>query len=211
MVSTQIRARGIKNQAVLRAMETVPRHLFVPARLLEEAYTDHPLPLGHEQTISQPYIVALMTEMIAPVPGDRILEIGTGSGYQAAIIASTGAEVISLERIPEIADQARENLRANEMQQVQVILSDGTRGWQDGAPYNGIIITAATPAVPEPLLEQLAEGGRLVAPVGPPQIQELVRLTKVKGEIITEKFCSVRFVPLIGEYGWKKDKSGLSI
>jgi protein-L-isoaspartate(D-aspartate) O-methyltransferase len=184
-------------------MEEVPRHVFVPAHLSEEAYDDHPLPIGHEQTISQPYIVALMTELLAPAQGDSILEIGSGSGYQAALIAAMGAKVTSLERIPEIADLARENLQKVNSSGIEIILCDGTLGWPSNAPYDGIIITAATPSVPAPLLEQLAEGGRLVAPVGPAQMQDLIRLTKVQGEVISEKFCSVRFVPLIGEFGWK--------
>jgi protein-L-isoaspartate(D-aspartate) O-methyltransferase len=203
MVSSQIRARGIKNPALLKAMGLVARDCFVPSHLSHEAYEDHPLPIGHEQTISQPYIVALMTELLGPVPGDHILEIGTGSGYQAAIISSMGAEVVTIERIPEVADIARANLLKADITGVDIFVSDGTLGWPEKAPYNGIIITAATPEIPAPLLSQLAEGGRLIAPVGSPQIQELIRLTRKNGEIISENFCSVRFVPLIGEYGWK--------
>lgn len=206
MVRNQIRARGVTNEAVLRAMETVPRHLFVPASLSDSAYRDYPLPIGHGQTISQPYIVALMTEMLAPMPGERILEIGTGSGYQAAVIETIGAEVISLERIPTVADQAVENLKKCGIQHVRIITSDGTEGWEENAPYSGILITAGAPEVPQPLIDQLAEGGRLVAPVGSISVQELVRLMKREGEISTERFCSVRFVPLLGTLGWKEGR-----
>ncbi|MFH0967520.1 MAG: protein-L-isoaspartate(D-aspartate) O-methyltransferase [Methanobacteriota archaeon] len=206
MVNTQLRSRGIKNLDVLRAMSTIPRHMFAPKHLSDEAYADHPLPIGHDQTISQPYIVAQMTELLSPVKGDNILEIGTGSGYQAAIISAIGARVISLERLAVVADLARENLRNAGIETVTVHVSDGTLGWPDGAPYDGIIITAATPQIPVPLMSQMAVGGRLIAPVGPPQIQDLVRLTRTNDGYQEERFGSVRFVPLIGEYGWK-DKS----
>jgi protein-L-isoaspartate(D-aspartate) O-methyltransferase len=206
MVSTQIRSRGIKNPEVLRAMEVIPRHLFVPQHLSDEAYSDHPLPIGHEQTISQPYIVALMTELLSPVKGDKILEIGTGSGYQAAIISALGASVISLERLSVVGDIARENLRNAGIDTVSVFISDGTLGWPDGSPYDGIVITAATPQIPAPLINQMAVGGRLVAPVGPPQIQDLVRVTRTAEGVKEEHFGAVRFVPLIGEYGWKEKR-----
>jgi protein-L-isoaspartate(D-aspartate) O-methyltransferase len=204
MVRNQIRARGIKNQAVLQAMETMPRHLFVPAALSGQAYQDYPLPIGHGQTISQPYIVALMTEFLDPHPGDRILEIGTGSGYQAAVIATMGAAVTSIERIAAVADQARTNLKRTAIRGVRVIEGDGTEGWPEDAPYDGILITAASPAIPGPLIAQLKEGGHLIAPVGTLQVQDLVKLVKRQGEIITEPISSVRFVPLLGRYGWNE-------
>lgn len=202
MVRTQIRARGVKNQHVLRAMESVPRHMFIPETLSYEAYGDHPLPIGHEQTISQPYIVALMTELLAPAENDQVLEIGTGTGYQAAVLSAMGARVISLERIPALADLARMNLERAGIENVTVIVTDGTVGWEKEAPYDCILITAATPTVPSPLIHQLAMGGRLVAPVGTAQIQELIRLTKREDGITKEQFGGVRFVPLIGKYGW---------
>ena len=202
MVNTQIRSRGVKNQSVLSAMEQIPRHLFVPEEFTHLAYHDHPIPIGHDQTISQPYIVARMTELLAPEAGDQVLEIGTGTGYQAAVLAAMGTNVISLERIPALAEGARENLQRARIQNVTVFVADGTLGWKDMAPYDGIIITAATPAIPPLLMQQLADDGRLVAPVGTAQMQELVRLTKRFQGIFTERFEGVRFVPLIGKYGW---------
>lgn len=207
MVQTQIRSRGISDQRVLRAMEIVPRHLFTPLDQSSLAYSDHPLPIGYGQTISQPYIVARMTELLHPQPGDTILEIGTGSGYQAAIMATIGARVISLERIPAVADAARANLKKAQITDVTVHLSDGTIGWTEGAPYNGILITAAAPSVPPPLLSQLVPNGRLVAPVGSADLQVLLRLTRREENIEEERFESVRFVPLIGKFGWTDNSS----
>lgn len=205
MVRWQIEARGVKNPRVLQAMRSVPRHLFVPEPYAREAYQDYPLPIGNDQTISQPYIVAVMTELLSPEKGDLILEIGTGSGYQAAILVACGASVISIERIPAVADLAKRNLTRAGIRNVLVLCQDGTLGYAEKAPYNGILITAATPALPEPLLEELADGGRLVAPVGDRDIQELTRVTRNKDEYHTERFGAVRFVPLIGMYGWKKE------
>jgi protein-L-isoaspartate(D-aspartate) O-methyltransferase len=210
MVSTQIRARGIRDPDILRAMEMVPRHIFVPDSLSAEAYLDHPLPIGHGQTISQPFIVAEMSELLAPVRGSDILEIGTGSGYQAAVLAEAGARVTSLERISKVADSARTNLHNAGYDGVTVIVSDGTRGWLDRAPYDGIIITAATPIIPSPLPGQLRDGGRLVCPVGPPHIQEMIRLTRTGTGFKEERFGAVRFVPLIGEFGWSEETYGHS-
>lgn len=204
MVSSQIRVRGIRDPDILRAMEAVPRHMFVPDHLTGEAYLDRPLPIGHGQTISQPFIVAQMTELLAPVKGLKILEIGAGSGYQAAVLSEAGARVITLERISAVADLARTNLHTAGYDHVTVFVCDGTLGWPDSAPYDGILITAATPAVPTPLISQLAEGGRLIAPVGPPQIQEMIRLTRTDSGFSEERYGAVRFVPLIGEYGWKE-------
>jgi len=206
MVRWQIEARGVKNPRVLQAMRSVPRHLFVPESYAREAYQDYPLPIGNGQTISQPYIVAVMTELLSPESGDLILEIGTGSGYQAAILAACGAQVISIERIPQVADLAEENLRKAGIHNIRVFCMDGTAGYPDKAPYNGILITAATPRLPPPLLEELAEGGRLVAPVGDQHIQELIRVVRTGDEYHTERYGGVRFVPLIGMYGWKKEE-----
>ncbi|HWQ63171.1 MAG TPA: protein-L-isoaspartate(D-aspartate) O-methyltransferase [Methanospirillum sp.] len=202
MVQTQILSRGVKNKRVLRAMEMVPRHFFVPEEFAGVAYHDHPIPIGHDQTISQPYIVARMTELLAPEEGDIILEIGTGSGYQAAVLSAMGARVISLERIVELVDGALSNLQKAGVGNVSVFVSDGTLGWENMAPYDGIIITAATPAVPSILIEQLAVNGRIVAPVGPQHMQVLVRLTRSTEGIRREEYDGVRFVPLIGRNSW---------
>jgi len=202
MVEYQIAARGIRDQRVLSAMKEVPRHLFVPPPYNKSAYEDCPLPIGNGQTISQPYIVALMTELLALRPTDSVLEIGAGCGYQAAVLAALVRQVTTIERIPEVAGLARANLAAVGSKNVEVIVGDGTLGYPQKAPYEGIIITAATPVVPRPLIEQLAEGGRLVAPVGGRDIQELKRLRKKDGSITEEHHGGVRFVPLIGECGW---------
>jgi protein-L-isoaspartate(D-aspartate) O-methyltransferase len=202
MVECQIAARGIHDQRVLLAMKDVPRHLFVPPPYNKSAYEDCPLPIGNGQTISQPYIVALMTELLVLQPTDSVLEIGTGCGYQAAVLAGLVRKVTTIERIPEVAKLAKENLATIGIKNVEVIVGDGTVGSPQKAPYDGIIITAATPSVPLPLIEQLAEGGRLVAPVGERDIQELIRLRKKGGSITVEHHGGVRFVPLIGECGW---------
>jgi protein-L-isoaspartate(D-aspartate) O-methyltransferase len=202
MVESQIAARGIRDRRVIAAIREIPRHLFVPPPYDKSAYEDFPLPIGSGQTISQPYIVALMTELLIPQPTDNVLEIGTGCGYQAAVLAALVSRVTSIERIPAVAGLARINLAAVSSKNVEVIDGDGTLGYPENAPYDGIIITAATPSVPRPLIEQLAEGGRLVAPVGGREVQELVRLMK-KGKSVTEEHHGgVRFVPLIGECGW---------
>jgi len=203
MVERQIEARGVRNPRVLAAMREIPRHLFIPSPYDRSAYEDSPLPIGNGQTISQPYIVALMTELLKPEPEDNVLEIGTGCGYQAAILAKLVRKVTSVERIPAVADLARSNLAALGISNVEIQTADGTLGYPENAPYNGIIITAATPSVPKPLIEQLAENGRLVAPVGGREIQELVVLSSRKGIISQELHGGVRFVPLIGEHGWE--------
>jgi len=202
MVERQIEARGISNPRVLAAMRDVPRHLFIPPPYDRSAYDDYPLPIGNGQTISQPYIVALMTELVHPSLHDNVLEIGAGSGYQAMILAMLSKKVTTVERIPAVADLARGNLAALHGDNVEVVIGDGTCGWQKNAPYDGIIITAATPQVPSPLIGQMAEGGRLVAPVGGREVQELIALEKRGGTVTQELHGGVRFVPLIGEYGW---------
>jgi len=202
MVEFQIAARGICDQRVLSAMKEVPRHLFVPPPYDKSAYEDCPLPIGNGQTISQPYIVALMTELLTLQPADSVLEIGTGCGYQAAVLAALVRKVTTIERIPEVAGLARANLAAVGSKNGDVIVGDGTMGYSQKAPYDGIIITAATPMVPRPLIEQLAEGGRLIAPVGGRDIQELLRIIKKGGSMNEEHYGGVRFVPLIGECGW---------
>jgi protein-L-isoaspartate(D-aspartate) O-methyltransferase len=203
MVERQIEARGVRDQRVLAAMREVPRHLFIPPPHDRDAYADCPLPIGNSQTISQPYIVALMTELLHPKPGDHVLEIGAGSGYQAAVLSVLVRDVTTVERLAPVADLARHNLAALGYNNVTVIVGDGTMGYAEHSPYDGIIITAATPEIPAPLIGQLAEGGRLVAPVGGRDVQELVVLEKLQGRISTEHHGGVRFVPLIGEHGWE--------
>jgi len=202
MVEEQIRARGVSDERVLSAMREVPRHLFVPSGARRHAYEDRPLPIGGGQTISQPYIVALMTALLRPRAEDRVLEIGGGSGYQAAILARLVSRVITVERLPAIATQARSHLRDLGITNVEVVEANGTRGYPACAPYDGIMVTAASPVVPAPLLDQLADGGRLVIPVGGRDVQELVRVTREGGDYHRESFGGVCFVPLIGEYGW---------
>jgi protein-L-isoaspartate(D-aspartate) O-methyltransferase len=203
MVETQIVARGVKDERVLSAMREVPRHLFVPESYQSAAYNDSPLPLGKGQTISQPYIVAVMTELLRLLPTDKVLEIGSGSGYQAAILGELAQTVLTIERIPEVAEIARANLARLKMTNVTVVTGNGTIGCPEGAPFDGILITAATPSVPAPLIDQLAEGGRLVAPVGSRDLQELVRLIRHGERITRELFGGVVFVPLLGEHGWQ--------
>jgi protein-L-isoaspartate(D-aspartate) O-methyltransferase len=203
MVENQIAARGVRDPRVLTAMREVPRHLFIPDTIRSAAYQDRPLPIGSGQTISQPYIVALMTALLEPADGDTMLEIGAGSGYQAAILGRLVARVITIERLPEIAASARERLQQLGITNVEVEVGDGTKGFPSRAPYQGILITAATPEVPAPLLDQLAEGGRLVAPVGGRDVQELIRVRMQGGQVVREYHGAVCFVPLIGEFGWR--------
>lgn len=205
MVERQIIARGIDNPRILQAMRTIPRHVFIPPPHDRSAYDDNPLPIGNGQTISQPYIVALMTQILDPGPEDRILEIGAGSGYQTAILASLAKQVITIERIPAVAERARSNLAELGISNAELVVGDGTLGHPAAAPYNGIIITAATPQIPRPLIDQVMEGGRLVAPVGSRDLQELVEMVK-RGDRFDERHHGgVRFVPLIGRYGWDGD------
>ncbi|HEX3001657.1 MAG TPA: protein-L-isoaspartate(D-aspartate) O-methyltransferase [Methanoregula sp.] len=202
MVEDQIRARGITNPRVLKAMREIPRHLFVPPPQATYAYVDAPLPIGNGQTISQPYIVALMTDLLETQDEDRVLEIGAGSGYQSAILARLVRQVTTIERIPAVADLARKNIAGLGLKNVSIIVGDGTEGYRGNAPYDGIIITAATPQIPPPLIDQLAEEGILVAPVGGRDVQELITLKKRRGRTIQSSHGGVRFVPLIGEHGW---------
>lgn len=205
MVEFQVRARGVRDERVLVAMRKIPRHLFVPKGFERAAYEDRPLPIGERQTISQPYIVAVMTEQLELKPQDRVLEIGTGSGYQAAILAELAATVISIERLPELAARAREDLARAGVTGVTVIVGDGTEGYPPEAPYDAIVVTAASPGIPDPLVKQLAEGGRLIAPVGPRECQDLVKLVKREGGVETIPLGGVCFVPLIGQFGWRGD------
>ncbi len=196
MVRVQIIDRGIDDPLVLNAMKTVPRHLFVPREYINEAYEDGPLPIGYGQTISQPYIVAYMTEVVKPDPAKRALEIGTGSGYQAAVLAEIVKEVYSIEIVPELAKEAAERLEKLGYDNVKVKYGDGYAGWKEYAPFDIIIITAAAEQIPQPLIDQLAENGKLVIPIGYANaVQELMLLEKKKGKITRERLLSVRFVP----------------
>lgn len=197
MVDEQIARRGIRDQRVLAAMRKIERHRFVSEAQRSGAYEDHPLPVGEGQTISQPYIVALMTEALALQGDERVLEVGTGSGYQTAILAELVTEVYSVEILPRLAEQARATLEDLGYRNVHIRLGDGSEGWAEHAPYQGILVTAAPPQVPPALLEQLAEGGRLVIPVGV-QSQELELHTRRPEGFRVERLAAVRFVPLVG-------------
>lgn len=203
MVDQQLRARGISDQAVLEAMRKVPRHRFVPDHLQQYAYADEPLPIGEGQTISQPYVVALMLEALEVRPGDRVLEVGTGSGYVAALLDCMGCEVYTVERVPDLAARAAWRLRELGYRKVEVRCGDGTRGWAEKAPFDAILVSAAAPAVPPSLVAQLRAGGRLVIPVGDRGLQELVRVRKsAQGDTTREYLGAVSFVPLVGAEGW---------
>jgi protein-L-isoaspartate(D-aspartate) O-methyltransferase len=198
MVKEQIAARDVRDRFVLEAMRKVPRHLFVPEGVRREAYDDHPLPIGHAQTISQPYIVGFMTEALGLRGGETVLEVGTGSGYQAAVLAEIAKTVYTIEIVAPLAEEARERLRALGYDNVQVRSGDGYRGWPEAAPFDAIMVTAAAPRIPEELKRQLKDGGRLILPVGD-EYQELVLLTR-KGERYEERrVLAVRFVPMTGE------------
>ncbi|MCX5868470.1 MAG: protein-L-isoaspartate(D-aspartate) O-methyltransferase [Proteobacteria bacterium] len=203
MVHSQLERRNITDQRVLEVMRKVPRHKFVPERMRGEAYDDHPLPIGKGQTISQPYMVAIMTELLGLRGEERVLEIGTGSGYQLAILAELAREAFSVERFGPLADQARARLRELGYRNFEIRAGDGTLGWPERAPFDGIIVTAGSPDVPAPLVEQLSEGGRLVIPVGEERHQELYRLTREGGKTRKEFFGGCVFVPLVGEHGWE--------
>jgi len=205
MVEGQIKDRGVRDRRLLDAFRKVPRHLFLDDALRPQAYEDHPLPIGEKQTISQPYIVALMTEALHLTGYEKVLEIGTGSGYQTAILAELAEQVYSIERIPSLAKRARKILDDLKYSNIIVKIGDGTDGWREYAPYAGIIVTAAAPEAPDPLLQQLETGGRLVIPIGDEYNQELVVYVK-EGEdrYREERYGGVRFVKLIGSHGWKE-------
>lgn len=197
MVREQIERRGVTDGRVLRAMASVPRHLFVPEYLRDSAYDDGPLPIGEDQTISQPYIVAFMTEAIRPRPADRVLEVGTGSGYQTAVLAGLVKHVYSTEVRPRLAEAARARLVELGCSNVTLRVDDGSGGWPEESPFDAILVTAAAHRVPEALMEQLGMGGRLVIPIGSGD-QELVRVTRGRGGFDRERLLPVRFVPLVG-------------
>ena len=199
LVERTIVERGVTDPDVLRAMRTVPRHRFVLDQYLDQAYADHPLPIGYGQTISQPYIVALMTELLELEPGDRVLEIGTGSGYQAAVLAEIVDEVYTIEIVPELAESAAERLAAQGYENIVATQGDGYFGWEEFAPFDAIIVTAAPDHLPQPLVRQLKEEGYIVIPIGPPGgFQSLWRFTRTDDELKAENLGGVRFVPLTG-------------
>jgi protein-L-isoaspartate(D-aspartate) O-methyltransferase len=202
MVKSQLVARGISDEKVLDVMGRLPRHLFVDDAFHSQAYSDYPLPISNDQTISQPYMVALMTEALRLKKTDRVLEIGTGSGYQTAALSMLAEKVYSIERISALTERAGKVLDGLSCSNVILRVNDGTRGWPDEAPFDAILVTAGSPDVPLALVDQLAIGGRLVIPVGDESIQELLRLTKTESGINKERLGACRFVKLIGEHGW---------
>ena len=194
----------IGDEHVLEAMAIIPRHLFVPEAIKPQAYKDNALPIAAGQTISQPFIVARMTELLAVTLDSKILEIGAGSGYQTAILAALAGKVFAIERIPQLAQQAQERIKALGFANVTLTCADGTKGWEIYAPYDGILVAAGSPVIPEPLVRQLKIGGRLVIPIGQDQKnQHLIRVTRTETKFKTEDFGACAFVPLIGEHGWK--------
>lgn len=201
-----IREKGISDMAVLRAFEMTPRHAFVPTGLRHKAYEDAPLPIGSGQTISQPSLHAKYLELLRLTGKEKVLEIGTGSGYQTVLLAHLVAQVFSVERIAPVMEQAKLNIDRAGVRNVSLLLGDGTLGWSGYAPYDAILVGAASPSVPEPLKAQLAEGGRLLVPIGGKDEQELVMITRKGTEFVRETILPVRFVPLLGTHGWRENK-----
>src|SRR5437762_7577352 len=205
MIATQIANRGVRNRRVLAALARTPREWFVPPTLAADAYEDAPLPIGNGQTISQPFVVALMTAVLAPRRRDAVLEIGTGSGYQTAILARLAARVATVERLPDLLVEAEARFRRLGLTNIETRLGDGARGWPERAPFQGIIVTAAAPSVPTPLTEQLAPGGRLVIPIGDLASQELVILQRGPAGLVERRAGGVRFVPLISRLAFTEE------
>jgi protein-L-isoaspartate(D-aspartate) O-methyltransferase len=205
MVEEQILSRGIKDPKLIAAMKKTPRHLFVEEALQNQAYSDHPLPIGEKQTISQPYMVALMTEALLLTGKEKVLEIGSGSGYQTAILAELSEKVFSIERIRSLAIRARKLLYELGYFNVEIKIFDGTLGWMEESPFDAIIVTAGSPDIPQSMIDQLAMGGRLVIPVGDANAQDLLRVTKREGGIKKEDLGGCRFVKLIGKYAWEDE------
>jgi protein-L-isoaspartate(D-aspartate) O-methyltransferase len=203
MVDEQLARRGVSDVRVLEAMRRVPRHLFVDEALRERAYGDHPLPIGEEQTISQPYIVALMTSLLVLDDRLKVLEVGTGSGYQTAVLAELARRVCSIERIPRLAQRARAALEGLGYANVWIRVGNGTLGWPDEAPFDRILVAAGGPSVPSPLFDQLVEGGRMVVPLGDEVNQTLTLVEKVRGEMVTSLHGDCKFVKLVGKYAWE--------
>jgi protein-L-isoaspartate(D-aspartate) O-methyltransferase len=197
-----LQAKGIKDLAVLHAVEMTPRHAFIPTGLRHRAYEDAPLPIGNGQTISQPWVHARYLELLHLTGKERVLEIGTGSGYQTVLLAHLAAQVFSIERIPALLQSARENIQRAGVNNVSLLLGDGTIGWREYAPYDAILVGAGAPSIPQPLLDQLAEGGRLLIPIGDREEQKLVVADRKNGQIEQHEVAPVRFVPLVGHHGW---------
>lgn len=202
MVQSQLKGRGIKSERVLEAMGAVPRHCFVPSAVASRAYEDRPLPIGQKQTISQPFMVAVMTEMLDVLPGDRVLEIGTGSGYQAAVLSLLAKEVISIERNEALADEARARLADSGYLNVRVLHGDGSLGCPESRPYNAILVAAAAPRIARCLKDQLCVGGALVCPVGSREVQRLMKVVRTEDGNMESEGTACMFVPLLGEKGW---------
>lgn len=205
----RLEAQGITDQKVLEVMRRIPRHLFIANALWDQAYADHPVPIDRGQTISQPYIVALMTQALQLEKSDRVLEIGTGSGYQTAILAELAQHVYTIERFPELSEKAQKLLTEAGYTNISFRVGDGTVGWPEEAPFEKIIVTAAAPEVPAALVEQLAERGRLVIPVGGRQLQTLVAFTKEGEKLRREELCACSFLPLVGKEGWPDEETWL--
>lgn len=205
MVQSQIIERGIKDERVLSVFLNTPRHKFVAPELISSAYEDRPLPIGSGQTISQPYMAALMTELLMVTENMKVLELGTGSGYQSAILSALASEVYSVERIEVLGKTAANTLQLLGIKNVHIKIGDGSIGWEDAQPYDAIMVTAGAPKIPQALLDQLAEGGRLVIPVGNRFSQELICVQKINGKIIESRSCGCIFVPLLGQQGWSVD------
>ncbi len=205
MVDEQIVARGIKDQRVIEAMRKISRHLFVEEALQGQAYNDYPLPIGQSQTISQPYMVALMTEALELKGHEKVLEIGTGSGYQTAILAEMAEKIYTIERVTDLASKARRILDRLNYYNVEIRIFDGTYGWKEKAPFDAIMVTAGAPEVPTPLKDQLALGGRMVIPVGDAGLQDLFKVVHTEKGFIEKNLGGCRFVKLIGRYGWKEE------
>lgn len=206
MVDSQIKSRGIRDQRVLKVMETIPRHFFVDEALRDQAYNDNPLPIDERQTISQPYIVALMTEALNLKGNEKVLELGTGSGYQTAILAELAERVFSIERIASLASGARKILDSLNYYNVAIRVGDGTYGWKEESPFDAIIVTAGAPDIPKTLVEQLVVGGRLVIPIGGRHSQALIKLTRLSediNDVNKEDLGGCRFVDLVGDHGWE--------
>ncbi len=199
-----LRGKGIRDLAVLRAIEMTPRHAFVPTGLRHRAYEDAPLPIGNGQTISQPWVHARYLELLQLSGKERVLEIGTGSGYETVLLAHLVAQVFSIERIPALLQQARENIQRTGVNNVSLLLGDGSIGWREYAPYDAILVGAGAPSIPQPLLDQLAEGGRLLIPVGDREEQRLVFAERKGGRVEMREEAPVRFVPLVGHHGWSR-------
>ena len=203
-----LQSKGIHDLAVLRAFEMTPRHAFVPTGLRHRAYEDAPLPIGNGQTISQPWVHARYLELLHLTGKERVLEVGTGSGYQTVLLAHLVAQVFSIERIPALLHQARENIQRAGVTNVSLLMGDGTIGWREYSPYDAILVSAGAPSIPQPLLDQLAEGGRLLIPIGDREEQKLVVAERKNGQVEMHEVAPVRFVPLLGSHGWSGAEGG---